>query len=202
MGRHYSWGRGRILFLKKLLAIVLTLSFSFSPLIAFAQDVGSGTPPLDSGSSSVPGDTSTDTQTQTPPTSFQFQVSTLAIAVERMRPRRRAIARHRRRATQSDTTENQAPASPTPPTPPTPGGAPPPTSPPPPPPPSINNPTVFTLQDARPKADGESGALIQTLKLDIPPGRNALQPDLSLEYNSQYSGIRLDGNRPVHSASQ
>jgi hypothetical protein len=52
-------------------------------------------------------------------------------------------------------------------------------------PPTIQSPTVFTLQDARPKADGQTGALIQNLKLDIPPGRNGLQPDLSLQYNSQ-----------------
>jgi hypothetical protein len=44
---------------------------------------------------------------------------------------------------------------------------------------------MFTLQNARPKADGQTGALIQNLKLDIPPGRNGLQPDLALQYNSQ-----------------
>jgi hypothetical protein len=45
--------------------------------------------------------------------------------------------------------------------------------------------SVFTLQNARPKADGTTGALTQNLKLDIPPGRNGLQPDLALQYNSQ-----------------
>jgi Salmonella virulence plasmid 65kDa B protein len=179
MGRHYSWGRGRILFLKKLLAIVLTLSFSFSPLITFAQEVGSGTAPLDSGSSSVPGDTSTDTQTQTPPVSFSIPgVGTADSSGTDATPAETDSESHAP-ATQSDTTDNQAPASPTPPPP----GPPPPASPP--PPPSIDNSTVFTLQDARPKADGQSGALLQNLKLDIPPGRNGVQPDLSLEYNSQ-----------------
>jgi hypothetical protein len=103
-----------------------------------------------------------------------------------MRPPAESDSETQAPATQSDTTDNPAPASPTP------GGAPPPTSPPS-PPPSINNPTVFTLQDARPKADGESGPLIQTLKLDIPPGRNALQPDLSLEYNSQSAEDSIAG---------
>ena len=52
-------------------------------------------------------------------------------------------------------------------------------------PPTITNPAVFSLQSATPKVDGTSGALTQTISLDIPPGRNGLQPDLSLDYNSQ-----------------
>lgn len=44
---------------------------------------------------------------------------------------------------------------------------------------------VFTTQGAAPRVDGASGALTQHVPLDIPPGRNGLQPDLSLDYNSQ-----------------
>src|SRR5271168_4307482 len=52
-------------------------------------------------------------------------------------------------------------------------------------PPTVTNPTVFSLQSATPKVDGTSGALTQDIPLDIPPGRNGLQPDLTLDYNSQ-----------------
>jgi RHS repeat-associated protein len=51
--------------------------------------------------------------------------------------------------------------------------------------PTVLNPTVFSLENSAPKVDGASGALTQTIQLDIPPGRNGLQPDLSLDYNSQ-----------------
>jgi hypothetical protein len=50
--------------------------------------------------------------------------------------------------------------------------------------PTDPNPNVFSLS-TYPHVDGQSGALTQTLKLDIPPGRNGLQPDLALQYNSQ-----------------
>lgn len=52
-------------------------------------------------------------------------------------------------------------------------------------PPTITSPTIFSLQNATPKVDGASGALTQSIPLDTPPGRNGLQPDLSLNYNSQ-----------------
>jgi RHS repeat-associated protein len=52
-------------------------------------------------------------------------------------------------------------------------------------PPTVSSPTVFSLQTITPKVDGTSGALTQSISLDIPPGRNGLQPTLSLEYNSQ-----------------
>lgn len=51
--------------------------------------------------------------------------------------------------------------------------------------PTSPEPSLFTLQNTRPKADGQSGALIQNIAIDVPPGRNGLQPDLSLQYNSQ-----------------
>ena len=51
-------------------------------------------------------------------------------------------------------------------------------------PPSIPNPNVFT-DVAAPRVDGASGAYTQSVPLDLPPGRNGLQPNLSLSYNSQ-----------------
>jgi hypothetical protein len=50
--------------------------------------------------------------------------------------------------------------------------------------PTVPNPTVFTAADA-PKVNGQSGAFTQRVPLDIPPGRNGLQPDVSLQYNSE-----------------
>ena len=38
---------------------------------------------------------------------------------------------------------------------------------------------------ALPKIDGATGAFTQSIPLDIPPGRNGLQPDVTLDYNSQ-----------------
>src|ERR1700726_744677 len=61
-------------------------------------------------------------------------------------------------------------------------------------PPTIDNPTVFTYQTSAPKVDGTTGALTEQIKLDIPPGRNGLQPDLSLNYNSQDSGNGIVGS--------
>jgi hypothetical protein len=52
-------------------------------------------------------------------------------------------------------------------------------------PPTVTSPNVFTSGPATPKVNGTSGALTETIPLDIPPGRNGLQPDLSLNYNSQ-----------------
>ncbi len=51
-------------------------------------------------------------------------------------------------------------------------------------PPTISNPNVFTSQSKPPTIDA-SGALIHSVQLDIPPGRNGLTPDLTLTYNSQ-----------------
>jgi len=55
-------------------------------------------------------------------------------------------------------------------------------------PPTVSSPTVFSLQTVAPKVDGTSGALTQNISLDFPPGRNGLQPALSLQYNSQNTG--------------
>jgi YD repeat-containing protein len=50
--------------------------------------------------------------------------------------------------------------------------------------PTIQNPSVFS-ETPFPKIDGASGAFTQRIPLDIPPGRNGLQPDVALEYSSQ-----------------
>jgi Salmonella virulence plasmid 65kDa B protein len=51
--------------------------------------------------------------------------------------------------------------------------------------PSVPNPNVFSADLEQPKVDDPTGAFTQRLQLDIPPGRNGLQPDVSLNYNSQ-----------------
>jgi hypothetical protein len=53
-----------------------------------------------------------------------------------------------------------------------------------PPQPSLKNPDIFS-DTAQPKIDGSTGAFTQSIPLDIPPGRNGLQPDITLDYNSQ-----------------
>src|SRR5262249_21672269 len=50
--------------------------------------------------------------------------------------------------------------------------------------PTVQNASLFTESDL-PKIDGASGAFTQRIPLDIPAGRNGLQPDVALEYNSQ-----------------
>ncbi len=51
--------------------------------------------------------------------------------------------------------------------------------------PTAPAPNILSAQTSLPRVDNFSGALTQRIKLDIPPGRNGLQPDLALEYNSQ-----------------
>src|ERR1700732_2232421 len=60
-------------------------------------------------------------------------------------------------------------------------------------PPTIPNSTVFTQQTQAPKVDGATGAFTQQVPLDIPPGRNGLQPDVSLDYNSQRASDSIVG---------
>ncbi len=51
-------------------------------------------------------------------------------------------------------------------------------------PPTLPNTQLFTSQSI-PRVDQTTGALVQRVPLDIPPGRNGLTPDLALVYNSQ-----------------
>src|SRR4029078_3972559 len=51
--------------------------------------------------------------------------------------------------------------------------------------PTVFNPSVFNQFPEQQHIDGATGALTQQLPLDIPPGRNGLQPNVSLSYNSQ-----------------
>jgi hypothetical protein len=51
--------------------------------------------------------------------------------------------------------------------------------------PTVPNSSVFGSSTEDPKVDGATGAFTQRVPLDIPPGRNGLQPDIALDYNSQ-----------------
>lgn len=51
--------------------------------------------------------------------------------------------------------------------------------------PTIPNASVFSAVTEDPKIDGSTGAFTKRVPLDIPPGRNGLQPDIALDYNSQ-----------------
>jgi hypothetical protein len=51
--------------------------------------------------------------------------------------------------------------------------------------PTIPNASVFTQTSEAQHVDGASGAFTQNIPLHIPPGRNGLQPALSLDYKSQ-----------------
>jgi len=59
--------------------------------------------------------------------------------------------------------------------------------------PTIINPTVFTYQSTAPVPDKASGALTQRIPIEIPPGRNGLQPDVSLTYNNQSASDGIVG---------
>lgn len=50
---------------------------------------------------------------------------------------------------------------------------------------TIPNSNALTGTGEPSKVDGVTGAFTQRIPLDIPPGRNGLQPDISLDYNSQ-----------------
>src|SRR5262249_53655687 len=51
--------------------------------------------------------------------------------------------------------------------------------------PTIPNASVFGQTIDQNVVDKSSGAYTQKIPLDIPPGRNGLQPDVSLNYSSQ-----------------
>jgi hypothetical protein len=59
--------------------------------------------------------------------------------------------------------------------------------------PTIPSPTIFSSQFEAPKVEGSSGAFTQRVPLDIPPGRNGLEPELSLQYNSQNTSDGIVG---------
>ena len=57
--------------------------------------------------------------------------------------------------------------------------------------PTVPIPGIFTSQFAH--TDALTGAFTQKIPLDIPPGRNGLQPDLSLQYHSQRTDDSIVG---------
>jgi YD repeat-containing protein len=61
-------------------------------------------------------------------------------------------------------------------------------------PPTISNTNLFSYQTLLPKVDGGTGALIQKIPLEIPPGRTpATTPEVALQYNSQELADEIAG---------
>ena len=59
--------------------------------------------------------------------------------------------------------------------------------------PTIPNISVFTDPTQSSRVEGATGAFTQKIPFDIPPGRNGLQPDVSLDYNSQRTSDGIVG---------
>lgn len=59
--------------------------------------------------------------------------------------------------------------------------------------PTIAAPSPLTYQSLKSSIDQSTGAFTQNIPLDIPPGRGGLQPDLSLQYNSQNTSDSIVG---------
>jgi hypothetical protein len=59
--------------------------------------------------------------------------------------------------------------------------------------PTIPNVSVFGQSIDQDRIDGASGAFTQKFSLDVPPGRNGLQSDVTLQYNSQNTSDGIVG---------
>jgi hypothetical protein len=171
----------------RLTVSMLVLSFILSPLnLAFAQETTTvdqtSTNTTTTTDSTAPSGTTVDTSAldaalqQTTSDQSQTSGGTTAPAATALDQTTSQPTTDTSASTQSQTTTTPAPTAPITQSSPQPlvvQGA-----------PSVTNPT-FTYQTIAPKVDKTSGALAETLQLTIPPGRNGLQPDLALVYNSQ-----------------
>jgi hypothetical protein len=181
MGRGYSIWNLKFVALRKLFALVLCFSFILTPLeVAFAQDAGTDTPPVDSGSTtpptpppspdfSIPGVDSSPTTPSTDTTSDAGSASTGASDNTTL-------------STTPDTPADDATLS---------------TKPPPMSPASLSSQgggggdphsdddRNAVTNEVRFQPDPMTGSLSYSYPLSLPPGRNGLTPDLALKYSSQ-----------------
>jgi hypothetical protein len=142
-------------------SVVVLLVFNFSPLAqVFAQ-----TSTTSSGSST--GGSSTTQTANTP-------LGTSSESPQSSSSNNNSTSNSPSGSSQSSGTSA---SSPQPPSPPPPSGS---TN-----PPTVLTPNVFSMQSVAPQVNQQTGALTEKMCLDIPPGRNGIQPDVSLEYNSQ-----------------
>ena len=212
----YSMGRGntlwarRLILVRQLFSAVLAISFVLSPVsVAFAQEAGSDTPPT------------TDAASSTPPPEAPPQADsapTLSIpGVDSNTPNDGGGAGNSPASVPDSSAPDQTSAN-TPSTPPV-DGTQSPTTPTPlaaPPPsgfgsdnqPTIASQSVFSLANAMPKADGQTGALTNAkfeARHSARSQRPAAGPCTAIQQPArrrQHRWLRLDDQHPVHSAAQ